>query len=116
MTKVLIVDDTPVERKVLSALLARVGCETLTAGDAATARRVFAESEPGLVLTDLHLSGEDGLALARSLRSAFGGRKFRVVLMSGDVPGENAGDPAVDAFLQKPIALRDLTSYLEENA
>jgi len=115
--KVLVVDDVAANRKVLRALLQRVGHEVCVAADAATARRSFEIERPQIVLTDLHLeNGEDGFTVAESLRVLPGGDRVRIVLLTGDPVVTAERTELVDAVLQKPVSLDDITNFLGEKA
>ncbi len=66
MATILVVDDEPMVREVLSGYLERDGHRVLEAATAAEARAGF-ERNPDLVLLDIMLPGESGLELLRSL-------------------------------------------------
>lgn len=110
--KVLVVDDAASNRTVLSALLKRVGHEVETAADVVTAEKLFASAFPESVLTDLHLgNGEDGIALATSLRRLAENRTVRIGLMTADA-SVSVPDGIFDALLEKPVTLDNLMSFL----
>jgi DNA-binding NarL/FixJ family response regulator len=79
---VLIVDDHPVVRRGLRALLeVQDGIEVAgEAGDGATALALTAELTPDVVLLDLKLPGMDGVAVLTELKAA--GRKARVLVLT----------------------------------
>jgi len=64
--QVLVVDDEPNLRRVLSAQLSRDGYDVHTAEDGAQALAVLAEHHIDLVITDLKMPGVDGMELLRS--------------------------------------------------
>src|SRR5213080_3777971 len=67
--RVLVVDDEPDAREVLSALLAACGAEV---GSAASVREALERVEtepPDVLLTDIAMPDEDGYALIREIRS-----------------------------------------------
>jgi len=66
---ILIVDDEPGLRSGLSKLLALQGYTPLEAATAAEARTVLAVSEVHLLLLDLRLGQDDGLALLKQLKT-----------------------------------------------
>jgi len=111
MTKVLIVDDAEANRKILSALLARAGYETVVAANADEARRLFAEERPSHVITDMRMPGETGTELARALRELAGERGVRIALASGDDAAEAAD--CFDVTLGKPVTVDELRKFLE---
>jgi two-component system cell cycle response regulator DivK len=115
---VLVVEDDPDLRMLLCAALtlpelADLGpVEILAAPDAETAFALFDGRAPELVLLDLDLSGEDGLALCRRLRAALGPRRVPVVAVSGfgarDDARERARSAGCDGYLVKPFDLDEL--------
>lgn len=71
--RILVVDDEPLARSRLRALLADCGAPTLEvvgeAGTAAEALHELAQEPVDLVLMDVHMPGMDGVALARVLHA-----------------------------------------------
>ena len=69
-TTVLVVDDEPMVRDVVSRYLERDGHRVVTAADGEAARGLIEREEPSLVLLDVMLPGRtDGLELCRWIRS-----------------------------------------------
>lgn len=67
--RILIVEDEPLVQRLMALNLANAGYETLTADSAAAMYKVFDQQKIDLVLLDLGLPDEDGLALVRQLRT-----------------------------------------------
>ena len=67
--RVLIVDDEPRLRQVLTRLMARDGFACADAADGAAALEAMERDPAPLVLSDLRMPGMDGLALLRELRA-----------------------------------------------
>ncbi len=70
MPNILVVDDNPIDRKLMSALLERIqdwSVETVNDGEQAVAR--LAEHDIDLVVTDLQMPNMDGLALVKHVRT-----------------------------------------------
>ncbi|MBW1741610.1 MAG: response regulator [Deltaproteobacteria bacterium] len=63
MTKILIVDDQPCVRKLLSEELVCEGYRVVSVGDAESVIRHLRYSQPELVLLDLYLDGPNGFEL-----------------------------------------------------
>ena len=80
--RVLIVDDHPVVRRALRALLeVQDGIEVNgEAGDGPTALKLAAEHEPDVILLDLKLPAMDGLAVLAELHTS--GTKARVLVLT----------------------------------
>lgn len=80
---VLIVEDEPVVRLLLNALLQRQGLSTLTAEDGVQALEVY-EAQPekiGVVITDLNMPRMDGFGLIRRLTET--SRPPAIIVTSG---------------------------------
>lgn len=76
--RVLIVDDEPFMRRVMSSFLVQAGYDCETASDGAEARRALAERSFDLLLTDINMPGESGAALARFVKEQY--KKTAVVM------------------------------------
>ena len=68
MAKVLIVDDQPCVRKLLSEELISEGYRVAAAGDVKSARGQLRSSQPDLVILDLYLDGPEGKDLLRDIK------------------------------------------------
>src|SRR3546814_14392892 len=60
---ILVVDDQPANRRVVSALLSRHGYEVITADSGEEALAIASEHAPDLLLLDMIMPGMDGIAL-----------------------------------------------------
>lgn len=66
---ILVVDDEPAARRLLTRILEKQGYPTLTAADAGAAMDILDEQEVGLVMTDLDMPGGSGLELIQTLQA-----------------------------------------------
>ena len=112
---VLVVDDEPDIRDLLRDVLEDEGYRVSLAADAAAAREQKASGKPDLVLLDIWMPGEDGMALLRAWAQP-PGLDVPVVMMSG----HGTIDTAVEAtrlgawdFIEKPVALARLLITLQ---
>ncbi|MDQ3754101.1 MAG: PAS domain S-box protein, partial [Acidobacteriota bacterium] len=67
--RVLVVDDEPDARQLLTVVLERCGAKILTASSATEALRLLAEVRPDVLLSDIGMPGEDGYSLIRKVRA-----------------------------------------------
>lgn len=107
---ILVVDDEPEIAEVLRRYLAMQGYMVSTAAGGAAMRRIMAEAEVDLVLLDLGLPGEDGLALMRSLRET---SRVAVIVVTGR--GEQVDrivglEVGADDYVTKPFDVRELAA------
>ncbi len=113
---VLLIEDYPDNRVLVSAVLGDAGWEVSVAEDAPSCDRQLATGlEPDLFLIDLSLPGEDGWSLVRRLRQDPRWRERPMVAltahaMDGDARrGLRAG---FDGYLTKPIDLQTFPATL----
>ena len=108
MTHVLVADDDPGLREVLSGALGRAGHEVATARDGREALQVFAEQPFDLVVTDVAMPAVDGHELVRELRS-----RSTVPILVLTVRGEEPEkvrllDAGADDYVVKPFGISEL--------
>lgn len=111
---ILIVDDEPIVRQVLSRMLSYLGYTVCIASTTATAlEQIHNQPALSLALIDLILDGQDGLDTARALRAIR--PALPIVLMSGDPFRATSAAAALGAAaaLAKPCLLEQLQAALE---
>jgi DNA-binding response OmpR family regulator len=111
VTTVLVVDDEPLVRDVVTRYLEHDGHRVLTAADGDRARELIERESPSLVLLDVMLPGtSDGLALCRWIRSS---SELPVILLTARV--EEADrivglELGADDYVTKPFSPRELAT------
>lgn len=107
--RVLVVDDEPELRAMLSDYLGRNGFEVRTAADADAARRILACGQADIALLDVNMPGENGLSIARWLRQAHPRVGIVIVTTAGDAVDRIVGlEVGADDYLSKPFEPREL--------
>lgn len=116
--QVLLAEDNPVNQKVASQMLARLGCEVTVAGNGKEALACFEHQRFDLVLMDCHMPVMDGLDCCRAIR-ALERRQQRkpvaVVALSADVMSDQKQSceaAGMNGYLSKPVRLEDLRREL----
>jgi PAS domain S-box-containing protein len=66
---VLVVDDEPDARELIATVLEQAGARALVAGGTQAALELLAREQPDVLLSDIGMSGSDGYALMREVRS-----------------------------------------------
>lgn len=110
--RILVVDDDPALCELLSDYLGQSGFSVATAGDGAAMRRAMARRMPDVLVLDLMLPGEDGLALARELRTH---SEVPILMLSarGEEIDRVVGlEVGADDYLAKPFSPRELLARL----
>jgi DNA-binding response OmpR family regulator len=110
---ILVVDDQREICEVVQDYLSNEGYRVSTAYDGAVMRRIMAQSAVDLVILDLMLPGEDGLALARALREESG---VGIIILTGrgDTVDRIIGlEMGADDYLPKPFHLRELLARVK---
>ena len=106
---ILIVDDNPVNMKLIRILLTGEGYDVRTAADAKEAIEVLTAVHPSLILMDIQLPGIDGLELTRRLKAEPTTRDITIVgltayAMKGDE--ERILGAGCAGYIAKPINTR----------
>ena len=112
--RLLVVEDEPNIRELLSTSLRFAGFEVHTAGDGATALRLAETARPDLLVLDVMLPDMDGFAVTRRLRDQ--GRRMPVVFLTArddtqdKVTGLTVGG---DDYVTKPFSLAEVIARIE---
>ncbi|HSG89559.1 MAG TPA: response regulator [Pseudomonadales bacterium] len=108
----LLVDDDAELRELAQAYLGRNGYRVETVGDAVEMDQWLAEHTPELVILDLMLPGEDGLSIAKRLKSD---SELPIIMLSaqGDDVDRIVGlEVGADDYLAKPFNPRELLARI----
>jgi DNA-binding response OmpR family regulator len=110
--RILVVDDDPALRELLSAYLGDNGFTVDLAADGAEMRQAIERAMPDAIVLDLMLPGEDGLALTREVRA----RSMVPILMlsaRGEEIDRVVGlEVGADDYLAKPFSPREMLARL----
>ncbi|MBC7454210.1 MAG: response regulator, partial [Massilia sp.] len=108
--RILVVEDEPDNRTMLEELLVLLGHQVVSVADAEAAEALFSPGRFNVLLTDFHLPGMSGLALAARLRARAPGLK--VVIASGALASEPETVAAGYRTLLKPYKVEQLQATL----
>ena len=111
MSTILVVEDEPLIRDVLEAVLADEGYTVVTAGDGQAALEVLTQGVPDLVLMDVMMPRMDGPAAFRAMREHAHGDGLPVILMSAMAEPADI-DPEITTFLRKPLDLEQMLALV----
>ena len=116
--KVLVVDDDPANRQLLSDMLTPLGCILREAGDGQAALTQAAAWRPDVILMDMRMPVMDGFAAIRRIRATEALRNVVILAISASVFEHNRRrclEAGADDFLRKPCRLEELTDLLRQH-
>ena len=114
---ILIVDDNPINLKLLKVLMTVEGYEVRTATDAEEALNVLNSFTPALILMDIQLPGIDGLELTRKLKANPAYRDTIILAVTAyAMKGDDAKAIAAgcDGYITKPIDTQTLPKLIAD--
>ncbi len=107
--RVLIVDDEAEMRRMLSEALGDY--DTIEARDGEEALAEIGDDLPDLVITDIRMPGMDGYALLKKIKER--SPETPVLAISGFVTDADIIDYDFDAFLEKPMNLKEFRDFVD---
>ncbi|AFZ36298.1 response regulator receiver protein [Stanieria cyanosphaera PCC 7437] len=117
MNKVLVVDDSLTDRKVVSAYLEQAGLTVLDASSAEEAMDKLTQYQPSLIVLDVVMGGKSGFEMCRTLKAEQSTKPIPIILCSsksteadkmwGNVVG-------ADAYLTKPVNRDELINKVKQ--
>ncbi len=109
----MVVDDEPELRSLLSEYFSRHGFKVHAMPDAAAARALLADVRPDLAVLDVNMPGENGLSLARWLREAHAGVAIVMLTTAGEAVDRIVGlELGADDYMPKPFEMRELLARI----
>lgn len=109
--KVLVCDDEPSARKVLSAWLGRRGYRVVTAADGDEALTQVAREQPDVILLDIMLPRRDGYTVLAHLRGSERNGRTPVFMVSAEpeqVHADAVRAMGADGYIGKPFDLEKI--------
>ena len=113
--RILIVEDDPDARKVLSLILKLDGFDVAIAAGGQEAIQAMTADPPDLLLLDVMMPGMDGYEVCRWVRANPTTAQVPVVMLSGKADPESVArgrEVGANEYLAKPIKPSNLTSQL----
>lgn len=115
--RILVVEDHPLNRELVSDLLLARGYEVLEATTGQQALEMGREHRPDLILMDVQLTELDGLSATRILKSDPATQDIVVVAITAHaMRGDEAKvyDAGCSGYISKPINTRELPKIIEQ--
>jgi CheY-like chemotaxis protein len=109
--RILVVDDDPLARRSIRAMLERGHYQVETAEGGPEALALLSSYDPELVLLDIQMPGMDGLEVCRRLRALPDGDLLPILFLTGDESPDihaKAFQAKGDDFLRKPVLSGEL--------
>ncbi len=111
-TTLLVVDDDAELRELTQTYLVQQGYHVLAAEDGQEMDRILSERSVDLVILDLMLPGEDGLSIAKRLKSQAGLPIIMVSAQGEDVDRIVGLEIGADDYISKPFNPRELLARI----
>jgi two-component system cell cycle response regulator DivK len=113
--RVLVVDDTELNRKVVKTVLQSNDFDVLEAEDGEEAFAAATKLLPDLILMDVQLPKIDGYEVTRRLRNQESTQQIPIIALTAHAlqgESERAKEAGCDGYLSKPINTRTLVDEL----
>ena len=113
--RLLVVDDYPINRKVIGMMLTPLGCEVAEAGDGQAAIDALRAQDFDMVLIDFNMPVMGGLEATRRIRAEAGWKALPIICLTAGVTDrerDDALEAGMDAFVEKPVELAALVSTI----
>ncbi|MEM6372077.1 MAG: SpoIIE family protein phosphatase [Pseudomonadota bacterium] len=115
LQKVLVVDDSKLQRKILCSSVKRWGFEVFEAASGEEALRIAADIEPDLVLSDWMMPGMNGLEFCDAFRKQSGDKYGYFILLTSKSEKNDIAmglEAGADDFVTKPVDANELRARI----
>ncbi|WPP40757.1 response regulator [Paenibacillus hunanensis] len=113
---ILIVDDHPINQKLMVTMLERLGYHPHTADDGEEAIRMASHHTYDYIFMDVQMPNIDGLEATRRIRQLVNGEHSVIIAMTADVMEGIKGRcfaAGMDDYISKPVKMASVKSILE---
>jgi DNA-binding NtrC family response regulator len=113
---ILIVDDEPSNRKILTQELAHLGYDTETAANGAEALKTIESSRPDLIILDFMMSGMNGIEILKQIRKREDDTPVIMITAYGTVDrAVEAMKEGADDFITRPFEPNHIALVIEKS-
>lgn len=117
--RVLIIDDDEVMRRLYGSLVAKIGYEVIYSPDSLQGRELARRFQPDLILMDMNMPLEDGLAASRRLKKEKETSHIPIVLLTNadlSIEAEKwMKEVLIDDYIQKGISNEEFIERIKKN-
>ena len=113
---VLVVDDSPVDRKVAVSVLERLGFNVITAVDGELGLQTARAEKPSLIILDCEMPNVDGPEMCRRLKNDAQLAKIPVLFLTGSQTPQNViecFETEAVSYIHKPVNAKFLASQID---
>ncbi|MFD1884136.1 response regulator [Paenibacillus wenxiniae] len=113
---ILIVDDHPINQKLMVTMLERLGYHPHTADDGEEAIRMASHHTYDYIFMDVQMPNVDGLEATRRIRQLVSGEQSVIIAMTADVMEGIKGRcfaAGMDDYISKPVKMTSVKNVLE---
>ena len=118
--RVLVAEDNRINQEVISGMLAKLGCESVVAGDGREAVERIQREDFDFVLMDCQMPNMDGYEATKAIRGLDGPKsRIPILALTANAFEEDRKrclEVGMDDYLSKPVALADLARTLQRFA
>jgi CheY-like chemotaxis protein/signal transduction histidine kinase len=107
--KILVVEDNPINRMLITKLLTKLGYEVLSAENGKEAVNITQTEHPSMIIMDIQMPVMDGIEATKKIRnSEFKEREIAIVGLTANASKEECLNAGMNDFLPKPAGADDL--------
>ena len=115
--RILLVEDNPVNQKVATNLLKRLGYLTDVSSNGLEALEALKRQEYDVIFMDVQMPEMDGVTAAAHIRQRYPQRAPRIIAMTADALGgdrERYLEAGMDDYISKPVRVEELIQALQK--
>lgn len=113
---ILVIDDSPLDRKVIAKVLERQDFQVFTAASGEEGIRMIPEVQPDLVLLDIMMEGMDGLETCKKLKEMPECANVAIIFMTGKTDSDTilqAFSEGASDYITKPYRIKEAMARIE---